>query len=62
VKGTFLEKPENRKTVTIAMNLLFGAAVLSRIHLLQAQGVPLPLEIGIHKPMRLSTIQKFINN
>ena len=31
VKGTFLEKWENRKTVTVAMNLMLGAAVSTRV-------------------------------
>jgi trans-AT polyketide synthase, acyltransferase and oxidoreductase domains len=41
VAGTFLEKPENRKTVTVAKNLLFGAAVATRINWLRCQGVQL---------------------
>ncbi len=42
VKGTFLEKSENRKTVTLAMNLLFGAAVATRVNWLRHQGITLP--------------------
>jgi trans-AT polyketide synthase, acyltransferase and oxidoreductase domains len=42
VKGTFLEAPENRKTVTVAKNLLYGAAVLLRFNTLKNQGVCLP--------------------
>jgi len=38
VKGSFLEKPENRKTVTVAMNLLYGAAVVTRVNWLRFQG------------------------
>ena len=44
VKGSFLEKCENRKVVTVAMNLLFGAAVATRVTWLQHQGVYLPPE------------------
>jgi PfaD family protein len=40
VKGTFLEKAENRRVVTIARNILAGAAVLTRASALRAQGVP----------------------
>lgn len=42
--GTFLEKPDNRDVVTIAMNLLVGAAALTRANWLRAQSVPLPLQ------------------
>jgi len=42
VKGTFLEAPENRRTVTIARNLLYGAAVIQRLNNLKSQGVQLP--------------------
>jgi PfaD family protein len=42
VKGTFLEKSENRKIVTVAMNLLFGAAVATRVTCLRNQGIFLP--------------------
>ena len=40
-RGTFLEKPAQRDIVTVAMNLLVGAAVLTRAGWLRAQGVPL---------------------
>jgi PfaD family protein len=42
VKDTFLEAPENRKTVTVAKNLLYGAAVILRFKTLKSQGVCLP--------------------
>jgi trans-AT polyketide synthase/acyltransferase/oxidoreductase domain-containing protein len=41
-RGTFLERPENRDVVTVAMNLLTGAAALTRAAWLRTQGVPLP--------------------
>jgi trans-AT polyketide synthase/acyltransferase/oxidoreductase domain-containing protein len=41
VRGTFLETPEQRDVVTVAMNLLIGAVVLTRVGWLRAQGVPL---------------------
>jgi PfaD family protein len=40
-RGSFLEQPRNRRVVTVARNLLYGAAVLTRLHLLRCQGVPL---------------------
>jgi PfaD family protein len=41
-RGSFLEQPENRRVVTVARNLLHGAAVCTRIHALHCQGVTLP--------------------
>ncbi|MBW2569323.1 MAG: PfaD family polyunsaturated fatty acid/polyketide biosynthesis protein [Deltaproteobacteria bacterium] len=56
VKGSFLEKFENRKTVTLAMNLLLGASVTTRINWLRNQGVSLPLDVERSCPMELSKI------
>jgi PfaD family protein len=56
VKGSFLEKPENRKTVTVAMNLLYGAAVTTRFNWLCSQGAHLPAGLGRVYPMELSEI------
>lgn len=36
-RGTFLEKPENRRVATVALNLLYGAAVQLRLHTLRLQ-------------------------
>lgn len=43
VKGSFLENPANRKVVTIALNILHGAAVISRLNTLRNQGVVLDI-------------------
>ena len=49
VQGTFLEEPQNRETVTIAMNLLVGAAVITRVNWLRQQGLALsPADTGFH--------------
>lgn len=60
VKGSFLEKPENRKIVTLAMNLLFGAAVITRINWLVCQGVALPPGIRKIIPKELSQIDSLL--
>ena len=41
-KGSFLERPENRKVAIVANNLMHGAAVVTRIGFLRAQGVSVP--------------------
>lgn len=61
VKGSFLEKPENRKTVTVAMNLLFGAAVITRAAWIANQGVLIPHEAKKASPLELSEILKRID-
>jgi PfaD family protein len=44
-KGSFLESPANRRVVTVARNLLHGAAIATRVHMLACQGVTLPAEV-----------------
>jgi trans-AT polyketide synthase/acyltransferase/oxidoreductase domain-containing protein len=39
VRGSFLESPENRRVATVAMNILYGAAVLTRARIVNAQGI-----------------------
>lgn len=41
-KGSFLEKPEARKTADVGLNILFGAAALSRLNMLRQYGGELP--------------------
>jgi PfaD family protein len=42
VRGSFLERPEERRVATVALNILYGAAVLIRARTLAAQSIPLP--------------------
>ena len=42
--GSFLEAPARRTVATVALNILFGAASLTRANILRYQGVPLPPE------------------
>ncbi|MGD2150743.1 MAG: PfaD family polyunsaturated fatty acid/polyketide biosynthesis protein, partial [Desulfobacterales bacterium] len=60
VKGSFLEKPENREIVSVAMNLLCGASVATRINWLRNQGVVLPAGIGNFSPMALQDILELL--
>jgi trans-AT polyketide synthase/acyltransferase/oxidoreductase domain-containing protein len=61
VKGTFLENRKNRKTATVAMNLLFGAAVATRVNWLRYQGIALPHEAERFYPLELSTILELLD-
>ena len=61
VQGSFLEKPENRKTVTVAMNPLMRAAVATRFNWLCYQGIALPPAVGKLTPMQLLEISELLN-
>jgi PfaD family protein len=60
VKGTFLEKPENRKVVTVAMNILLGASIITRINWITSQGVTLPEKINHFSPLKLSGLAAYL--
>jgi PfaD family protein len=53
VRGSFLEAPEQRTAVQIALNLLEGAAVLTRAQQLRSAGVPVPPAAFAHAPRPL---------
>ncbi|MCG8531068.1 MAG: PfaD family polyunsaturated fatty acid/polyketide biosynthesis protein [Desulfovibrionales bacterium] len=58
VKGSFLAPPENRRVATLALNLLFGACVCTRISFLRSQGIPIPPKACAISPMEMETIDK----
>lgn len=45
VKGSFLETWQQRRVVSVARNILFGAAYLTRVNALRQQGFPLAPEL-----------------
>jgi PfaD family protein len=61
-KGSFLEDPQHRKTVTVAMNLLVGAATVMRYYLLQLQGIPLPTGVSAYVPLRDDEIEAMLED
>ena len=58
--GTFLASAENRDTVTVAMNLLYGAAVATRVHILKICGAPLDNDLTRILPRPLVDIRSII--
>ncbi|UCH23971.1 MAG: PfaD family polyunsaturated fatty acid/polyketide biosynthesis protein [Deltaproteobacteria bacterium] len=60
VKGSFLEKPENRRIVTVAMNILYGAAVITRINWIRSQCIPLDSAFQKYIPQKLSKINEML--
>ena len=60
VDGSFLAEAKQRSVVTVAMNLLYGAAVLARVQALRSQGVVLgPAEERVD-PQPLETLRRHL--
>jgi PfaD family protein len=53
VRGSFLANPENRTVVQIALNLLEGAAVITRAQQLRSYGVTIPASAFHYRPRPL---------
>ncbi len=62
VKGTFLEAPDERRVVTVALNLLYGAAVLTRVGILRAQGAAAADLPSGWPPMPLDQLTTLMNS
>jgi PfaD family protein len=58
--GSILESPSRRKVVTIALNILFGACVISRANFLRLQGVNLPADAMATQPLELTEIKEYL--
>jgi trans-AT polyketide synthase/acyltransferase/oxidoreductase domain-containing protein len=56
-RGSFLEQPKERRVVTVALNLLYGAAVLLRASGLRYQGVRLPAGCPQVAPLPLAELE-----
>ena len=61
VKDSVLDAPEQRKVATVAMNILFGAAVLMRANQLKLQGVCLDDEAALSAPLEIEQIKEFLS-
>ena len=59
-KNTFLEEPKERLAVTVAMNLMYGAAVVTRLNSLRNMGVTLTSELARVQPAQLTEIEKYL--
>ena len=58
VKGTFLEKAENRKVAEIGLNLLIGASICTRASWLGNQGINLPWDKTGYSPVEQKYMQE----
>jgi PfaD family protein len=57
-KGSFLEQPKNRSVVSVALNLLYGAAVALRVSGLRTQGVAVDRSVGTVPPLELDAVRE----
>ena len=60
VKGTFLELAQNRQVVVIALNILLGAAMVTRRQWLQQQGIYLPDVPTRIEPLELGMLEDIL--
>lgn len=58
-KGSFLEQPQNRDAVTVAYNLLAGAAALTRLHTLRCQAVAVAPGLTRQEPQTREQLSRF---
>jgi PfaD family protein len=58
--GSFLAATEHRKVATVAFNILFGAAVLTRANFLRIQGVSLPADAVQMEPLEEAHIKEYL--
>jgi len=59
-RGTFLGSLENRRVVTAASNILFGAAVQLRVNALRSQGAVPPAEAAAVRPLQPERIKEYL--
>jgi trans-AT polyketide synthase/acyltransferase/oxidoreductase domain-containing protein len=57
VRGSFLERAENRRVVTVAWNILYGATVLARARSLGGQGIAIPAGTPRLVPLELPELE-----
>jgi PfaD family protein len=56
-RGSFLERPEERRVVTVGLNLLYGAAVILRAAQLRCQGVRFSPSVPRAAPLPLAELE-----
>jgi len=61
VRGSFLEEITQRKVVTVAYNILFGAAVLQRVNQLKQQDSQFQFDSSMLAPLKIEAIKEFLS-
>jgi trans-AT polyketide synthase, acyltransferase and oxidoreductase domains len=60
-KGSFLENVARRQVVAVALNILFGAAVLLRANQLALQGIHLAAADKLSEPLEIEQIKEYLH-
>ena len=60
VRDSWLENWENRRVVPVALNILQGAAVLTRVHTLRSQGIDIPPHVIDIAPRELTELEAIV--
>ncbi|OGR25782.1 MAG: 2-nitropropane dioxygenase [Desulfuromonadales bacterium GWD2_54_10] len=58
--ASVLEAPAQRKVVSVALNILYGAAVLTRVNALRCQGIRITPENLPTKPLEIAHIKEYL--
>ncbi len=58
-RGSALEQPANRNVANVALNLMYGAALVTRINQLRMQGVRAVAAVAV-KPLESSAIMRYL--
>ncbi len=53
VEGSFLEPVEHRSLQQVTLNLLEGAAIMTRAHQLRTHGLPISSQAFVYRPVKL---------
>jgi len=60
VRDSFMAAPSERRVAEVALNILFGAAVLQRFNQMKQQGIVAAAGSGLAAPLPISEIKEFI--
>ena len=60
VRGSFLEAPDERRVVVVALNILYGAALQLRLTTLRCQGIDIPLYQLFAQPLPLCELEPLL--
>jgi len=61
VRDSIFAPPERRRVADVALNILFGAAVLMRVNQLRTCGVAIPAELQRIAPLDPTDIKEYLS-
>ncbi len=61
VTGSFLDGPDRRTVASVAQNILYGAAVLTRANILRYQGIDMALEASHMQPLEDTQLKEYFS-